>query len=86
MTFDKLKPGMVLCSNQNWVIVKRKSSNEAICDWYFIDPYPLSAVLNINYNIQFKKFDWDSYGHFMRIKPATLERMAALIVAIFEKG
>jgi len=85
MTFDKLKPGMVLCSNQNWVIVKRKSSNEAICDWYLTEPW-LSAVLDINYNIQFKKFDWDSYGPFMRSKPATLERMAALIVAIFEKG
>jgi len=79
MTFDELKPGILLMAHvpwDSWAIIKHKQDNRVTIDEYW---EPQSGYLYMRYNIKKERLIMSGY------KFATTEDAQRLIVAIFTK-
>jgi len=91
MTFDELKPGIVLYHpggmgliGKDWIMIQRKTNQEVVIDDYW---EAASGRCYKNYNTKLTEREWNNRAHiYISCELITPIQTKKLIVWLFEKG
>jgi len=91
MTFDELKPGMVLYFNEgafrSWIIIQRKLNNNNIVmdDYWQMDEISGDRLL-VEYNRNVTRHIWNEEQFQLEYQYATYEQAKKLLVLLLTKS